>query len=175
MPASVPTSPRCTPSLPPVTTMLLVRHAKAARPPGVADIDRPLAPRGESDARLLGAFLAVALPDPGRVITSPARRARRTADLVAAAAGWTAGVVEDDCLYGEGVGALLQVLSEAGGGPVAVFGHEPVWSHAVAVLTGGGRVDMVTGGAAALEGSPEPGGASLLWMVTPAALGGGRR
>lgn len=154
--------------------MLLVRHAKAGRPAGVADIGRPLAPRGESDARLLGAFLAVALPRVGRVITSPAVRARRTADLVAAAAGGEVEIEEDESLYGGGVGALLRALAEDGRSPVVAFGHEPVWSQAVAVLTGGGRIDMVTAAAALIEGPPEPGGASLRWMVTPAALGGGR-
>ena len=35
-----------------------MRHAKAERPDGVADIDRPLTQRGHADAAAVGAWLA---------------------------------------------------------------------------------------------------------------------
>ncbi|HAX82363.1 MAG TPA: histidine phosphatase family protein, partial [Actinobacteria bacterium] len=60
-----------------MATLVLVRHAKADRPPGLADIDRDLSTRGERDAALVGAFLAGAIPPPGVLLSSPARRARR--------------------------------------------------------------------------------------------------
>jgi phosphohistidine phosphatase len=157
-----------------MATLLLIRHAKAGRPAGVADIDRDLTIRGARDAALVGAFLATALPHPGVVVSSPARRAHRTADLVAAAAGWSGKIRVHDRLYQGGVGDLLRVLAEAGGDPVVAFGHEPVWSAAVATIVGGGEVAMPTGAGACVEGDAEPGGGVLRWLITPAALGGGR-
>ena len=153
---------------------VLIRHAKSDRPPGVQDVERPLAERGISDARLLGRFLATALPRPGRVVSSPARRARDTAALVAGEAGWDQEPdIETDLYYG-GVSDLLDVL-RPGPEPVVAFGHEPTWSAAVSSLIGGGRIQMVTAAAAAVEGAARPGGCDLRWMVSPASLGGGSR
>ncbi len=156
-----------------MATLLLIRHAKAERPPGVADMDRDLSPRGERDAALLGRFLAVAFPRPRLVLTSPARRAHRTAEIVVAAAGWKSPIESVDRLYGGSVGDLLRSLAAADADPVVSFGHQPTWSTAVTTIMGGGAIDMVTGAAACLDGAPEPGGGHLRWMVTPASLGGG--
>ncbi len=156
-----------------MATYLLIRHAKAERPPGVADIDRDLAERGETDAVLVGAFLATALPAPVRVFSSPARRARRTAEMVAAAAGWSAPIETDERLYGGSIGDLFELLGATAADPVAAFGHEPFWSGAAATMIGGGAIHLVTAAAVCLEGTPEPGGAVLRWMVAPVALGGG--
>ncbi len=57
--------------------------------------------------------------------------------------------------------------------PVAAFGHEPIWSGAASTMIGGGAIHLVTAAAMCLEGTPEPGGAVLRWMVAPVALGGG--
>ena len=156
-----------------MATFLLIRHAKAERPPDVADVERQLAERGERDATLVGAFLATAVPAPGRVVSSPARRARRTAEIVTAAAGWSAPIEVEDRLYGGSIGDLLAELAETDDEVVAAFGHEPVWSGAAATLMGGGVINLVTAAVVCLEGSPEPGGAVLRWMVAPVALGGG--
>ncbi len=154
-------------------TFLLVRHAKAERADGVADIDRALADRGRGDAELVGAFLALALPHPGAIVSSPARRARETAAIVSAGANWRATIAIDDRLYGGGVGDLLAVLAESGADPIVAFGHEPVWSATVSALVGGGDFTMVTCAAACIEGEAEREGGTLRWMITPAALGGG--
>jgi phosphohistidine phosphatase len=58
--------------------LVLVRHAKAERPDGVADIDRPLTPRGHTDAAAAGVWLAHRRMAPDLVLCSPARRARQT-------------------------------------------------------------------------------------------------
>jgi hypothetical protein len=79
----------------------------------------------------------------------------------------------EDRLYGGSIGDLVRVLAARPDDPVAAFGHEPVWSGAVATMMGGGTIQLVTAAAVCLEGSPEPGGAVLRWMVAPVALGGG--
>lgn len=58
--------------------LLLMRHAKSAWPENVRDFDRPLAPRGQAAAPLIGAHLAAHYPMPGRVLVSTARRTRET-------------------------------------------------------------------------------------------------
>jgi phosphohistidine phosphatase len=142
----------------------------------MADLERPLAPRGERDAALVGEFLGGAVGTAVRVVTSPARRAMTTAAIAAAAAGWKSEPVVDDRLYYGGVGPLLEALGEMAHEVVAAFGHEPVWSAAVASMVGGGSHHMVTAAAAGIDfpGHPAPGRGSLLWMVTPRSLGGGK-
>ena len=154
-------------------TFLLIRHAKAERADGVADIDRALSDRGRSDAKLVGAFFAEALPRPAVIVSSPARRARETAAIVSAGANWRATIAIDDHLYGGGITDLMAVLAESDADPIVVFGHEPVWSATVSALVGGGDITMVTCAAACVDGEAEPGGGTLRWMITPAALGGG--
>ena len=59
-------------------TLLVMRHAKSDYPPGVADHDRPLAPRGVREARLAGDWLRAHMPDVDLVLCSTATRARET-------------------------------------------------------------------------------------------------
>ena len=62
--------------------LILLRHAKSDWPDGVADPDRPLAPRGQEAAPKMAAYLAAEGLVPDRVLVSPARRTRETWDLV---------------------------------------------------------------------------------------------
>jgi phosphohistidine phosphatase len=59
-------------------TLVILRHAKAERPTGVADADRPLTERGHADAAAAGAWLAARGYHPDLVICSPSRRTRQT-------------------------------------------------------------------------------------------------
>jgi len=77
-------------------TLWLLRHAKTAAdpPPGGADFDRVLAPRGRRDATALGRLFAGAgeglgpglrdVPRPRIALVSPATRTASTAELVLA-------------------------------------------------------------------------------------------
>ena len=53
-------------------TLVLLRHAKSAYPDGVADHDRPLAPRGKREAGLAGDWLRANLPTIDAVLCSTA-------------------------------------------------------------------------------------------------------
>jgi phosphohistidine phosphatase len=67
----------------PERTLLLLRHAKSSwDDAGLADRDRPLAPRGSRDARALGARLRRRGPAIDRVLCSPARRTCETLALL---------------------------------------------------------------------------------------------
>ncbi len=52
--------------------LILMRHAKSAWPEGVADFDRPLAPRGMEAAPLMGRWLAKQGITPDQVLVSAA-------------------------------------------------------------------------------------------------------
>ncbi|WP_346433989.1 SixA phosphatase family protein [Nonomuraea composti] len=62
-------------------TLIVLRHAKAAQVPGLADRERPLTDRGERDAARAGDEIRAAGLEPGVVLCSPAVRTRRTAEL----------------------------------------------------------------------------------------------
>ncbi len=79
-------------------TLILLRHAKSAYPPGVADHERPLAPRGEREAALAGAWIARELPGIDRILCSTAERTRQTA----AVAGLTGAIAPGSGAAGAG-------------------------------------------------------------------------
>ena len=65
--------------------LMLLRHAKSDRPPGMPDHDRPLNRRGRDEAPLVGTYLAHNALVPDRVLCSTSERTRETWDLVARA------------------------------------------------------------------------------------------
>ena len=67
----------------PTRRLVLVRHAKSARPVGVPDHERPLSGRGRRDAQAAGRWMAAEGPRPDLALCSTAVRARQTWELVA--------------------------------------------------------------------------------------------
>jgi len=64
--------------------LTLVRHAKSSwKDAELADFERPLTKRGKHDAPLMGKRLAARGLRPELIVSSPARRARKTAKLIA--------------------------------------------------------------------------------------------
>jgi len=172
-----------TPPLAGVHRLVLLRHAKADG--GLDDHLRPLALVGRRQAGQIGTTLAAAGLVPDRVLCSTAVRTRQTWDLARATLGGSPGPFElADVLYDGGVRAVLELVRSvpADVGTVLVVGHEPVMSHAAAMLAGPGsdeptlsrvRVGMPTGSYAVLESSGpwselEPDGAQLVRVVVPA-------
>jgi phosphohistidine phosphatase len=67
----------------PVRRLHLLRHAKSSwDDPGLADHDRPLAPRGRRAAAAMGRHLREGSVEPALVLCSSARRARETLALL---------------------------------------------------------------------------------------------
>lgn len=155
-----------------MTEYLLMRHAESDHPAGMPDRERPLASRGFRDAAAVGRAITGFGAIPDTILSSPAVRARTTAELARDAGGWSAPVQIVDELYGGGVRAVLEALG-AGRGRVLAVGHEPTWSMAVEALVGGGSVAMVTAAVACIEciDAPEPGQGVLRWMIHPRLLG----
>ncbi len=65
-------------------TIYLVRHAKSSwKNPGLADFDRPLNKRGKRDAPFIGDLLNKKDINPDIILSSPAKRAKKTAIEIA--------------------------------------------------------------------------------------------
>lgn len=108
-------------------TLLLLRHAKSAYPTGVADHERPLAPRGIREAGLAGDWLRSNVSGIDTVLCSTATRARQTL----AHAAIDAPVRYADRLYGATPGTVLDELNAVGEdvNTLLVVGHEPTLSQ----------------------------------------------
>ena len=111
--------------------LILWRHADAED--GTPDAERILTPRGEKQAKRVAEWLRGQLPDDYAVLSSPARRARQTAQALTK----KLEIVED-----LGAGATPKGVLKAAGWPdrdgfVVVVGHQPTLGQTVALaLTG---------------------------------------
>jgi phosphohistidine phosphatase len=110
-----------------VRTLYLLRHAKSSwDDPGLADHERPLAPRGRRDGERVAEYLGREEIEPELVLCSSAARAQETLELVRPALGSSTVFVEDE-LYAASSDRLLArirlVPEEVAS--VMVIGHNP--------------------------------------------------
>jgi len=110
-------------------TLFLVRHAKSSwDDAALADKDRPLNDRGKRDAPKVGERLASAGAKPDLILSSPAKRALTTAEIIARKLGYKRkNIVVDDRLYAVEAEVLLAVIRQLDDGAecVMLFGHNP--------------------------------------------------
>lgn len=156
--------------------LLIMRHAKSEWGSGLSsDQERPLAPRGVKAAKMMGRFLSKIDTAPDLILSSPAVRARTTAELANKAGKWGAPMAIISSFYGGGWNDVVEGIMAEGASAqrILVAGHEPTWSDLVSILTGGSLVAMPTAALACLSirgtgWSPlGPNCAELQWHVTP--------
>jgi phosphohistidine phosphatase len=118
--------------------LVLVRHSKAAEGPD--DATRPLAGRGQADARAIGRWCANESMVPDRVVVSPAQRARQTWELAAAEIVDAPSPIVDARVYDNTIEALLGVIRETpvAVGVLALVGHNPSVQELAGYLDAGG-------------------------------------
>lgn len=151
--------------------LLLLRHAKAvpAEEP-LADIARPLAARGERDAGWIGERLFHNGFGAHRVIVSPAARALRTAQIVAAAVGYPREHIATlQALYLAEPHAILAIIAaqDAEIESLLVVGHNPGLSELVLELLPSFEVDDLP--TAAVVGLDYPGAADWAHVAATTA------
>jgi phosphohistidine phosphatase len=119
-------------------TLILLRHAKSARPPDTPDARRPLAERGRRDAPAVGRWLRAHVDAIDQVVCSPAARAVQTWDLAAAELATAPCVRHDERLYDAGVSGLLTITHELPeqASTAVLVGHNPGLEDFLALLTG---------------------------------------
>lgn len=152
--------------------LTLIRHAKSSwKEPGVEDFDRTLNKRGERDAPRMGERLAATGEQPDLIVSSSARRAERTARLIAEQLGIDpADVVLGAELYLAPPARMLDVVRALDPGleHVALVGHNPGITDFLNQLSDVTVDDMPTCAIARLRldverwGDAEPGCAHLL-------------
>ena len=101
------------------------------------DIDRPLNKRGKKDAPEMGRRLAAQKIMPEMIISSPARRARKTADQLVKALGLCKkNIVIREEIYGASVDELLEIIQSIDDdvASVIIVGHNPETTVVVNIL-----------------------------------------
>ena len=110
-------------------TIILVRHAKSSwKDPTLDDFDRPLNKRGKKNAPFMGTKLKERGIMPDLMISSPAKRARKTAIKIAKAVGYPKKKIRfDGDMYHTGAQylyTLVKTLKDKHES-VMLFGHNP--------------------------------------------------
>jgi phosphohistidine phosphatase len=129
-------------------TLLIIRHAKSSWDNiNTPDIERPLNDRGRKDAPAMARRVIKAGIHPDRLLSSPARRARHTAELFAREfhVKETDIVIFNELYHAQPV-AFQQVIAglDDGDQSVALFSHNPGITAFVNTLTSVRLDDMPT-------------------------------
>ncbi|HMV00534.1 MAG TPA: histidine phosphatase family protein [Rhodocyclaceae bacterium] len=115
--------------------LLLWRHAEAED--GPVDLERPLTPRGEKQARAMARWILGHAPSTLRIVVSPALRCQQTAAALGRAFE-TSGTISLDS-------SADAILREAGSHPdsrcVVIVGHQPLLGRLTAWLLAGREMD----------------------------------
>lgn len=161
--------------------LLVIRHAIAEdkeefATTGAPDSARPLTVRGRKRMRECATALHALLPRFDVLATSPFRRARETAEIVADVYGGC-GIYEVEALQPEGTtGALTAWLGTLRGiDAVAIVGHEPSLGQHVSWWLAGGDASfapLTKGGAVLLDfkGPARQAAGELVWALPSRVL-----
>ncbi len=159
-------------------TILFMRHAKSDWGPQYSsDFERPLNARGQRDAPAMAAFLAQRGLLPEHIVSSPAARARLTAEFFAHEDSFSGRLEFDRRIYLASPNMLLAVIRDLPEGVerAMLVGHNPGLEDVIEVLCGG-NVRMPTAAIASLRlyadiwrevGARD---AHLQWLIKPKLL-----
>ena len=109
--------------------LYLVRHAKSSwKETGLSDIDRPLNERGKRDATFMGKILVDKKVNPDLILSSPAKRARKTALAIADKLDFKSDkIVFNENIYEASASELINIIRNVNDEikDVMIFGHNP--------------------------------------------------
>ena len=131
-------------------TLLLLRHAKSSwKDDSLDDHDRPLNERGKKEAPKMGQLLLEEHLLPDIILSSDAKRCRRTVEKVCEAAGYRGETVLTSELYLANTAAYLRALTRLPDqvSRALVVGHNPGMEQLLELLTQ--RYEPMTTGALA--------------------------
>lgn len=130
--------------------LTLLRHAKSSwDDAGLKDRERPLNERGEHDAPLMGRRLHARGARPTLFLTSPAVRARRTAQIIAREIGYPQEFLQrEDDLYLASPDEVVAVIARQDSSfrDLIVCGHNPGLTELANRLTGAAIDNLPTTG-----------------------------
>jgi phosphohistidine phosphatase len=122
--------------------LLLLRHAKSSwGDPGLADSERPLAPRGRRNAAAIAKAIDAEGMTPDKVICSPARRTRETLAALLPYLPGEGRVTIEPKLYDSTPGDYVAAIARSGGNArtLMVIGHNPTIQATARWLIGDGE------------------------------------
>ena len=120
-------------------TLLLLRHAKSSwKHPELPDHDRPLNKRGKQDAPRIGRLVRDKGLVPDLIMSSTAKRARKTAKIVAKTCSYTGEVELKPAIYHAGPRTYIEVLSHLSDDyqRIMLVGHNPGMEELLGMLIG---------------------------------------
>lgn len=110
-------------------TLFLIRHAKSSwKNAGLTDFERPLNSRGKKDAPFMGKVLKKRNVTPDLIFVSPAKRAFKTAKLIAKEIEYPQSkIIVDKAIYEGSVYQILELIQRIDDSNNIVFliGHNP--------------------------------------------------
>jgi len=161
--------------------ILLIRHGLAGKADSKAYPDddlRPLTDKGRKSFKRAAKGLKLLGDKPETIFTSPALRARETAEILARVMGRSVkSLVDMPELHHETSPskALARLARMKLPETAALVGHEPWLSGFLSLLIAGddrARIRMDKGGACLVEADKlKPGGGVLIWLAGPDQLG----
>ncbi len=109
-------------------TIYLIRHAKSSwKDSTLDDFDRPLNKRGKKDAPLMGLKLKEKNIKPDIIISSPALRAKTTAEFISNSIKYNKEIIYDETIYEASTSELISLLKRVDDEHNTIFlvGHNP--------------------------------------------------
>ena len=120
-------------------TLLLLRHAKSSwKHPELPDHDRPLNKRGKQDAPRIAKIIRDKGLVPDLIMSSSAKRARKTAKIVAKTCGYPGEVELTPAFYLAGPSTYIKTLSHQADEHqrIMLVGHNPGLEELLEMLVG---------------------------------------
>lgn len=117
----------------------ILRHAKSSWDNAdLSDFERPLNARGLAAAPLMGGVMKENAFTPALILSSPAERAKQTAQIVKQTAGFDGEIKFVDGIYEASSGRLLEIIGvqDAALESLLLVGHNPGLENLIRVLTG---------------------------------------
>ncbi len=135
--------------------IFLIRHAKSSwKNPDLDDFDRPLNKRGKRNAPEMARRLAVQGIVPDRIVSSPAKRARKTAVQLAKGTGYSKErIVYRDDLYHGSIRCYVKTIKRhlQDVDRLFIVGHNCTLTDLACYLSGSYFENIPTAGIVALE------------------------
>lgn len=128
-----------------VVDLYIVRHGKAEeRSPNRGDTDRRLTGEGAGEMRKIASALVALKLHPDSIVSSPLRRARETADIIADGLGLKSVTIWDQLKPEADPDSTFDMIRSSGTSlSIMLVGHEPHLSSLVALVASGGDLRML--------------------------------
>ena len=119
--------------------LMLLRHAKSSwDDPEIPDHERPLNKRGKQNAITMGKYLKKEKLVPDLIISSTAKRANKTADIISKQSGYDDGMIQSETLYSSSSENYIKVINDIPDkyNKVLLVGHNPILEDVIARILG---------------------------------------